>query len=265
VRISILGSGSSGNCALVESGGTRVLVDAGLSKKTLEKRLAALPDAPALAAIDAVLVTHEHSDHVGSAGELGRPLYAPGATLNARRLEGTRVLADQRFGIGALDIHPVPLLHDADETVGYVLSDGQHRVGILTDNGEPAEHLARAYAGCDVLVLEANHDPRMLLDGPYPPSLQRRVRGARGHLSNAQAAQLLRMILAAGPAPRVIVAAPVSQKNNRADKVDEALRPIIPAGTRFLHATPLGAPCLRLPLPPAPGQLALFSLEGTAA
>jgi phosphoribosyl 1,2-cyclic phosphodiesterase len=265
VRISILGSGSSGNCALVESGATRVLVDAGLSRKTLEKRLAQLPDALAAASIDAVLVTHEHSDHVGSAGDLERPVFAPGATLNARGIEGTRVLADQRFTIGALAIHPVPLLHDADETVGYVLSDGRHRVGILTDNGEPADYLARAYAGCDVLVLEANHDPRMLLDGPYPPSLQRRVRGKRGHLSNAQAAQLLGMILAAGPAPRVIVAAHVSQRNNCAARVDQALRPAIPAGTRFLHATPLGAPCLRLPLPSAPGQLALFSLEGTAA
>jgi len=229
---------------------TRILIDAGLSPTAIGKRLAALESPLTISEIDALLVTHEHSDHVGCAKKLGPPIYAPGPTLNARGLEGTRVRAGERFSIGALQIEPVLMLHDADETVGYVVSDGRHKIGILTDCGEPDARTAQAYAGCDVLVLEANHDLELLARGPYPPSIQRRVRGRRGHLSNEQSAELLAMILAAGPAPQAIVAAHVSQKNNRPDLVERALRPLVPVGVRFLQATPLGAPELRLPLVP---------------
>ena len=257
MRLAILGSGSSGNVALVESGATRVLVDAGLSVANIEKRLAGV--GVGLEQIDALLVTHEHSDHVGCAATLGRPIYAPGATLLKKRLEGTRVLAGRRFSIGALTVDPVMLIHDADETVGYVFSDGRHRIGILTDCGQADASIARGYAGCDVLVLEANHDPRMLVLGPYPPSLQRRVRGPRGHLSNEQSASMLQMILAAGPAPSIVVAAHISQKNNREELVRRALEPLLPSHVPLVLATPAGSPELRLPLPGArPRQLALF-------
>jgi phosphoribosyl 1,2-cyclic phosphodiesterase len=270
VRIAIFGSGSSGNVAFVEAGGvgeaarpTRVLVDAGLSELQIRQRLGALEGAPALEDIDAILITHEHSDHCGSAASLERPLYAPAAVRRARELDATRVLAGVAFTVGALRVEPVMLPHDADETVGYVLGDGRHRVGILTDCGAPDERVARAYAGCDVLVLEANHDPILLMDGPYPPSLQRRVRGPRGHLSNAQSAQLLSLILAAGPAPSLVIAAHISQKNNRPELVEQALRPRLPRGTQLWLATPAGAPALRLPLPFGPArQLGLFDQPG---
>ncbi|MEO6954745.1 MAG: MBL fold metallo-hydrolase [Polyangia bacterium] len=260
MRLAILGSGSSGNVALVESGGTRVLVDAGLSVAAITKRLDAV--GVALEEIDALLVTHEHSDHVGCAATLGRPIHAPGATLLKKRLVGTRVLAGRRFVIGALTVDPVMLIHDADETVGYVFSDGRHRIGILTDCGQADAQIARSYAGCDVLVLEANHDPRMLVLGPYPPSLQRRVRGPRGHLSNEQSASMLQLILAAGAAPSLVIAAHISQKNNHDELVREALQPHLPSHVPLVLATPAGSPEVRLPLPGArPRQLALFDRQ----
>ncbi len=263
MRIAILGSGSSGNVAFVETVGdggraTRVLVDAGLSATAIERRLAALPGAPTLAEIDAVLVTHEHRDHAGCAAELGRPIYAPASTARRRGLDAVRVLAGRAFTVGALRVEPVGLPHDAEETVGYVLSDGRHRVGILTDCGAPDPAVAAAYAGCDVLVLEANHDPLLLMDGPYPPSLQRRVRGPRGHLSNAQSASLLEQILRHGPAPQVLIAAHLSEKNNRPELVERALRPLLPASTRFAIAASDGSPEVRLEAGPRPGQLSLF-------
>jgi phosphoribosyl 1,2-cyclic phosphodiesterase len=267
LRIAILGSGSSGNVAFIESSATidgarptRVLVDAGLSEKATRERLAALDGAPALEDIDAVLVTHGHADHAAHASALQRPIYAPAAARLSRGLDGaTRVVAGGVFSIGALTVTPVLLPHDAEETVGYVLHDHRHRVGILTDCGQPDERVAREYAGCDVLVLEANHDPLLLMDGPYPPSLQRRVRGPRGHLSNAQSAQMLRLILSYGAAPALVIAAHLSQKNNRPELVERALRPLLPPGAQLWLTTPVGAPVVRLPLSFGPArQLGLF-------
>ena len=266
MRLALLGSGSSGNVAYVESSAretdspTRILIDAGLSPTAIQARLAALSGAPTVAAIDALFVTHEHSDHVGCAAQLQRPTFAPASTLNKKGLVGTRVLPGDRIPVGCLVVEAVQLLHDAAETVGYVVSDGIYRVGILTDCGEPEMSVARAYAGCDVLVLEANHDPKLLMDGPYPPSIQRRVRGRRGHLSNHQSSELLRMILDCGPPPQMLVAAHVSQKNNRADLVEAALLPLLGPETRFVIATSAGAPEVRLPLPlRRPRQLGLFT------
>jgi phosphoribosyl 1,2-cyclic phosphodiesterase len=277
LRVAILGSGSSGNVAFVESSATiaaragvrptRVLVDAGLSAAMTERRLATLSGAPALEDIDAVLITHEHRDHAGSAAELKRPLWAPAATARSRSLEAARVLAGRGFDIGALRITPVLLPHDADETVGYVLFDGEHRVGILTDCGAPQPDVAAAYAGCDLLVLEANHDPLLLMDGPYPPSLPRRVRGPRGHMSNTQSAELLRLILSLGPPPQVFVAAHVSQKNNHPHLVERALRPLLPTTTEFLIAAPAGLPELVLTRvrPRKAEQLTLALSSGSGA
>ena len=165
--------------------------------------------------IDAVLVTHDHSDHGGHAAALGRPLYATAGTKQALAIEATRVLAGERFTVGRLTVLPVLLPHDAVETVGYVLSDGENTVGIVTDCGYDAPEVAQGFAGCDLLVLEANYDVTMLRYGPYPPSLKRRVGGRLGHLSNEQSASLLKMIMQAGPAPKVVVAAHISQANNR--------------------------------------------------
>jgi phosphoribosyl 1,2-cyclic phosphodiesterase len=228
MRFSLLGSGSSGNVAYIEAGGTRVLVDAGLSKAEIERRLCKLPSDDAaspsrLDQIDAVLVTHDHSDHGGHAAALGRPLFATAGTRQALSIEATRVIAGQAFVVGALTVLPVLLPHDAVETVGYVISDGSAKVGVLTDCGHDAADVARAYAGCDLLVLETNHDITMLRYGPYPPSLKRRVGGRLGHLSNDQAASLLKQMMQHGPAPKLVIAAHLSQANNRPGLAKSAL------------------------------------------
>ena len=244
MRLSLLGSGSSGNVAYVEAGKTRVLVDAGLSKAEIERRLQKLPSTASvtLEQIDAVLVTHDHSDHGGHAAALGRPLYATAGTRQALSLAATRVLAGDVFTVGALTITPVLLPHDAVETVGYVLSDGASRVGILTDCGYDAPEVAAAYAGCDLLVLEANYDVTMLRYGPYPPSLKRRVGGRLGHLSNEQSASLLKMMLQAGPAPKLVIAAHLSQANNRPALAKSALDRVLGRGGRVLVASGYGTP-----------------------
>ncbi|MDB4968429.1 MAG: beta-lactamase domain protein [Myxococcales bacterium] len=248
MRFSLLGSGSSGNVAYIESGQTRVLVDAGLSKAEIDKRLQKLPASSAVSIdrIDAVLITHDHSDHAGHARTLGRPLYATAGTRQALSLEAKRVLAGERFTVGALTILPVLLPHDAVETVGYVVSDGQNTVGILTDCGHDAPDVAQGFAGCDLLVLEANHDVTMLRYGPYPPSLKRRVGGRLGHLSNEQSASLLKMILQAGPPPKLVVAAHLSQANNRPQLAKSALDRVLGRTGRVLVASGRGTPIFTL-------------------
>jgi phosphoribosyl 1,2-cyclic phosphodiesterase len=216
LRLVVLGSGSSGNVAFVEAAGTRVLVDAGLPKDEIEKRLARVPGPVGLGDIQAVLVTHDHSDHAGCAMSLGAPVYATEGTRLALGWDGTRrVIAGDAFVVGALHVKPVLLPHDALESVGYVLESEHGRVGILTDCGHDAADVAAAYVGCDVLVLETNHDSTLLRHGPYPPSLKRRVGGRRGHLSNDQAASLLRMMCREHAPPQLVVLAHLSQANNR--------------------------------------------------
>jgi phosphoribosyl 1,2-cyclic phosphodiesterase len=240
LRFTLLGSGSSGNVAYVEAANTRVLVDAGLPKSEIEARLLRIPDPDGpitIDRIDAVLVTHEHSDHIGCAGSLKRPLWATAGTRRAGQIEAQLVRSGDRFRVGALEVLPVLLPHDADETVGYVLSDGESRVGVLTDCGWEAPDVAQAFAGCDVLALETNHDVTMLKFGPYPPSLKRRVGGRRGHLSNDQSAALLRLMMQHGPAPKLVIAAHLSQANNRPLLAKRALDRVLGRNGRVLIAT----------------------------
>jgi phosphoribosyl 1,2-cyclic phosphodiesterase len=232
MRFSLLGSGSSGNVAYVESGGTRVLVDAGLCKAEIDRRLQKLPSPSAVTVeqIDAVLITHEHNDHGGFAATIGRPLHATAGTRLALHVDAALVRAGEPFAVGALTVTPVLLPHDAVETVGYVVSDGACKVGILTDCGHETAEIAAAYAGCDIMVLETNHDVTMLRYGPYPPSLKRRVGGRLGHLSNEQAAALLELMLHAGPAPKLVIAAHLSQANNRPALARRALERVVAGG-----------------------------------
>ncbi len=216
MRVTVLSSGSSGNSTLVESGPTRVLIDAGLTPRELSRRL--VHARTRLEDVQAVFITHEHSDHGVGAKALasaGIAVYATAGTANALGLGQAKVVtAGVAVTLGELSVTPVALPHDAAEPVGYLLGEGEARAGVLTDCGHAAADVAAAFAGCDLLVLETNHDPVMLARGPYPVGLRQRIAGDNGHLSNQQAAALL-MQMGAGRLPTTLVLAHLSLKNNR--------------------------------------------------
>ena len=227
MRFASLGSGSRGNGTLVEVDGTCLLIDCGFSVKETDRRLARL--GVSAAAIDAVLVTHEHGDHINGVGALARkyglPVWATGGTLSADRL-GERV-ATQRicshtaFSVGNIEIQPFPVPHDAREPSQFVFSDGDKRLGLLTDVGSYTPHLEACLSGCAALILECNHDRQLLQQGDYPPSLKQRVGGDHGHLSNAQAAEILAR-LETGKLTQ-LVAAHLSEKHNTPPLARQAL------------------------------------------
>jgi phosphoribosyl 1,2-cyclic phosphodiesterase len=217
MRFASLGSGSRGNALVVEAGRTRVLVDCGFGPRELLRRLGRL--GVALEDIDAVLVTHEHSDHVGGAAALlrrhGCPIYMTQGTHLGSGLPADRVTlfdGHSAFAIGELEILPYPVPHDAREPSQFVFADGRHRLGLLTDAGSVTPSMTEALAGCSALILECNHDPAMLAAGRYPWPLKQRIAGPLGHLDNDSAGQLLRQL--AGPRLRHVVAAHLSAENN---------------------------------------------------
>ena len=218
IRFASLGSGSKGNALLVESGRTRVLLDCGFGPRELVIRLARLGVEPE--SIEAVLITHEHADHVGGAARCaarhGWTVYAShGTTTAAGSLDAITVRcfdSHARFAIGDLEIHPYPVPHDAREPTQCVFSDGAARLGVLTDTGAITPHIIEMLKDCAALVLECNHDAGMLANGRYPPLLKRRIAGGFGHLDNEAAAGLLRNV--GGDRLRHVVAAHLSEENN---------------------------------------------------
>lgn len=199
MRFASLGSGSDGNGLIVEAGATRILIDCGFNLTETVTRLGRLGLAPGDLA--AVLVTHEHEDHACGVARLARrfelPVYLTYGTLMAfspgRSLLAQVHLTDGHtpFVIGDLEVHPYPVPHDAREPAQYVFSDGDRRLGLLTDTGDSTPHIQRMLSGLDALMLECNHDLELLMNGPYPPMLKRRIAGRYGHLDNATAARIL--------------------------------------------------------------------------
>ncbi len=222
MRFCSLGSGSTGNAWLVESGATRVLIDCGIGPDRLTRRLMRVGVEPAT--IAAILITHEHDDHVGGAAAFARrhaiPVHATYGTVqgSGTALSGIDRLLEVepsgRVAIGDLEVLPVAVPHDAREPVQYVMGDGDVRLGVITDLGSITPHVTASFSGLDALVLEANHDEDMLRDGPYPKFLKERVGGRYGHLSNTVAARLLGAV--AGDRLQHVVAAHLSLKNNTA-------------------------------------------------
>ena len=229
MRFASLGSGSDGNGLVVEAEGTCVLVDCGFGVKDTVIRLARLGLEPS--SLTAILVTHEHADHIGGvpafAGKYEIPVWATFGTLAevSWRFEGmNRVYgfdSHDNFAIGALEVTPVAVPHDAREPVQFVIGDGARRVGVLTDLGVSTAHVEASLSGCDALVLECNHDLEMLARGDYPYSLKQRIAGRLGHLHNEAAAAILARIDTSHLTH--IVAAHLSRDNNTPELARGAL------------------------------------------
>lgn len=229
MRFASLGSGSEGNALVVEVGHSRVMLDCGFSAVETVRRLARLglePDA-----LDAILVTHEHDDHVGGVARFARkfdiPVYLSYGTYAAATAAGGTfsdvVIIDSHtpFAVGDVEIFPYPVPHDAREPTQFVFGDGASRLGVLTDAGASTPHIEAMLSGLDGLVIECNHDRDLLLGSSYPESLKSRIAGRYGHLDNNQAAQILAAI--DRRSLQHVVAAHLSQKNNRPDLACAAL------------------------------------------
>ena len=242
MRLASLGSGSKGNATLLDIGGTTIMIDCGFSLKTTIARLSSLGlDASDL---DAVLVTHEHSDHIQGVERLVSkydiPVYMTAGTFNAWKKKGqvmpTLIHAGERFTIGALDVCPVAVPHDAREPVQFVLRQETTKVGVLTDLGTVTPHVVQQYADCHALFVEANHDLEMLNSGPYPPSLKRRVSGEWGHLNNQQSADLVRQVIKNGVLKHLVVGH-ISQKNNHSELAAQAMDSVVASLQQVRYAT----------------------------
>ena len=219
-----IASGSSGNCIYVGSDKTSILVDAGISGKRIEQGLNSIERTTK--DCDAILITHEHSDHVKGLGVLARkyhiPIYCTKGTMEelkqmsmlGKMPEGLYrpILAEETFSIGDLSILPFEISHDAAEPVGYRVSHGEKSVGIATDMGVYDEKIVENLQGLDALLLEANHDINLLQVGSYPYSLKMRILGEKGHLSNDASARLIEKVL--HPGLQHILLGHLSKENN---------------------------------------------------
>lgn len=213
-----MGSGSQGNGTLVEWQDQLLLIDCGFTIKEVERRISRL--GRSAADITAILVTHEHADHLKGVPALARkyklPVYMTPGTFRSRDLGVLPRLhlieGYQPFRLGNVEVTPVAVPHDAREPAQFVFQARGRRLGVLTDLGNISAHVEEQYLDCDALLLEANHDPQMLAMGPYPYSLKQRVGGLWGHLSNQQAAGFLQRINTARL--EHLVVGHISQKNN---------------------------------------------------
>ena len=230
MKFTVLGSGSKGNCTLVESGSTRLLIDNGFSGKELIGRLATHGIGPET--LSAIVVTHEHDDHVRGVGVVARrlnlPVYANAGALRAAEQRLGRLPEIREFGTGEafvvdnLQVHPFAVSHDTSDPVGFIVSDGSVRLGYCTDTGRITQLIRHHLRQCEALILEANHDVQMLREGPYPLALQQRVLSSMGHLANTDAVACADEL--AGERLRLLVLAHLSEVNNHPDLVLEAAR-----------------------------------------
>lgn len=225
MKMAVLASGSSGNSIYLSTDNTAILIDAGLSGKELERRMKSVKLNPE--DISAILVTHEHGDHIKGAGVLSRryniPIYASAGTWKAARKKLGKIGKDfertieESWQLGDFEITSFPIPHDAADPVGFVVSDGDVNFGLATDIGYITDELYDYLKDLDCILLEANHDIDLLREGSYPGMLKRRIRGNEGHLSNDETAELLPELLKTNEKSScpVVLLSHLSAENNR--------------------------------------------------
>ncbi|MEW6137210.1 MAG: MBL fold metallo-hydrolase [Thermodesulfobacteriota bacterium] len=238
MRLIPLASGSSGNSFLLQGNGSALLIDAGLSGKQVAERLHSVGVDPG--SLGGILVSHGHSDHVKGVGVLSRKFKLPvlvnqGTWSVSQRMIGKVWRLDlfetgRIFEFAGFRIHPFSVPHDCEDPVGFRIAVGSSRMAIATDLGTATGLVMSLLTGVQTVVLESNHDPHMLQDGPYPWELKQRVRSRLGHLSNPQSAQLLQRIVS--DELKFVVLAHLSETNNRADLALQCARSSL---TEFLR------------------------------
>ena len=233
MRVMTIASGSSGNCIYVGDDNTHILIDTGISRKRVEEGLRLLD--LSLNDIDGILVTHEHSDHISGLGVVERksatPVYATWGTIkgiqntNLGKLpEGifNTIECDREFKIGTLSVKAVATSHDALSPCAFRVEAGDKSFGLVTDLGKYDDYIVDSFAGVNCMVLEANHDIRMLETGPYPYPLKQRILGEKGHLSNEAAGHLIDRLL--GSQVQEILLGHLSKENNYEELAYETVR-----------------------------------------
>jgi phosphoribosyl 1,2-cyclic phosphodiesterase len=240
-RVSILASGSAGNSTLLETANTRLLIDAGLSKRETLRRLTELGTCPA--SLDGILISHEHTDHCAGLVQLLGKWRAPVFSTEPTLSEVERILSNgktprldrvehiqpgQRFTIGDIEVSAFAIPHDAVDPLGFTFRAGGIKVAIVTDLGYLPELVKQHLRGTDLLILESNHDLEMLKVGPYPWHIKQRVMSRTGHLSNHTVSEYLADEECFDAQPRHLVLAHLSENNNNPDvariSAEEALR-----------------------------------------
>ncbi|MGD9056648.1 MAG: MBL fold metallo-hydrolase [Desulfobacterales bacterium] len=224
LAVCVLASGSRGNAIFVSDGTTGILLDAGLSASEIKRRLNSRGLSPK--DLDAILLSHEHSDHIQSVGVLSRQLKLP--IYLSRKIKKKAALGNSvhelrtfesglPFQINDMAVHPFSISHDAADPVGFTIGQNGRRIGIATDLGFVTPQLTAHLQGCHLLIIEANHDPEMLMNGPYPWPLKKRIQSRRGHLSNQQSKHLLQKLQHRHL--QHVILAHLSETNNNPQKV----------------------------------------------
>jgi phosphoribosyl 1,2-cyclic phosphodiesterase len=219
LSVCVLASGSRGNAIYVSDGTTSILVDAGLSARKIDRCLRSR--GLDTAGLNAILVTHEHIDHVRGVERMVRrhrlPVFLTAGTYQAARNwmeieEFCPVACGYEFRFNTLSVRPFSISHDARDPAGFIISANGSRIGIATDLGQATTLVREHLQNCQMLILEANHDPDMLINGPYPWFLKQRIRSRTGHLSNQEASRLLAEVMHSGL--QHVVLAHLSETNN---------------------------------------------------